>query len=205
MKKEFVTVTQGKLKGLRIPLSSGWNITPQKVKEALFQILSNHVSNMKETAFVDLYSGSGQIAFEAYSRGIETVTALEIDPRRINRIRKIAANRTIDILLKKVKAERLLSNIDHYIPLGERDIKNLVFFADPPYSFGSKNLAYYEKLMSLAEKTAENYKNLKIILMMQVPFGKKEYHLLSKFSKDYADQLYPYGKNAIMLKIINWF
>ena len=81
-------VIAGKLKGINIPFVNekydDANITTQKVKEALFSILSMELTGR---SFLDLYACSGQIGIEALSRGASPVVFNEIDSKRYNFIK----------------------------------------------------------------------------------------------------------------------
>ncbi|MCU0822036.1 MAG: 23S rRNA (adenine(2030)-N(6))-methyltransferase RlmJ, partial [Spirochaetes bacterium] len=76
-------VIAGGMKGINIPFSNekydNANITPQKVKEALFSILSEEIAGR---TFLDLYACSGQIGIEAVSRGAAHVVFNEIEDKR---------------------------------------------------------------------------------------------------------------------------
>lgn len=76
-------VIAGMLKGIDIPFVNekynNANITPQKVKEALFSILSGEIAGK---TFLDLYSCSGQVGIESLSRGAGYAVFNEIDDRR---------------------------------------------------------------------------------------------------------------------------
>lgn len=80
-------IISGRLKGRSIPIPprSGGDIqtTPQKVKKAVFSILGDDLSGL---TFLDLFSCSGQMAAEAFSRGAAT-TAVEVDGRKAAAIR----------------------------------------------------------------------------------------------------------------------
>ncbi len=83
-------VASGLLKGRAIPFINARfdnaDVTPQKIKEALFSILGNDLSGR---SFLDLYACSGQIGIEALSRGAAPVIFNEIDRRRFAFIRTI--------------------------------------------------------------------------------------------------------------------
>lgn len=78
-----MNIISGRLKGRNIPFNNkkfgNAEATPQKIKQALFSILGENLSGK---SFLDFYSGSGQIGFEAVSRGCKPVILNEIDYRR---------------------------------------------------------------------------------------------------------------------------
>lgn len=80
-------VIAGIMKGRKLLPSSGLNIRPttDKVKEALFNILSSDISG---ASFLDLYAGTGSMGIEAMSRGAERVVFVEKDKKNALLIRK---------------------------------------------------------------------------------------------------------------------
>jgi 16S rRNA (guanine(966)-N(2))-methyltransferase RsmD len=59
--------------------------TSSKVREALFNILANHIEG---ALFVDLYAGTGAVGMEAMSRGAKTVYFVEADRKRVSVLEK---------------------------------------------------------------------------------------------------------------------
>jgi 16S rRNA (guanine(966)-N(2))-methyltransferase RsmD len=59
--------------------------TSSKVREALFNILANHIEG---ALFVDLYAGTGAVGMEAMSRGAGMVYFVEADRKRVSVIEK---------------------------------------------------------------------------------------------------------------------
>jgi len=80
-------VIAGIMKGKRLLPSGGLNLRPttDKVKEAIFNILSNEVSG---ASFLDLYAGTGAIGIEAMSRGALRAVFVEKDKKQVLLIRK---------------------------------------------------------------------------------------------------------------------
>ena len=80
-------VIGGALRGRRIDTLPGESIRPtgDRVREALFDILGNQVH---DSAFLDIYAGTGAIGIEALSRGAREVTFIENDPAAAELIRK---------------------------------------------------------------------------------------------------------------------
>lgn len=80
-------VISGIMKGRKLLPSSRLNLRPttDKVKEALFNILSPDISG---ATFLDLYAGTGSIGIEAMSRGAKRVVFVEKDKKNALLIRK---------------------------------------------------------------------------------------------------------------------
>lgn len=80
-------VISGIMKGRKLLPSSGLDLRPttDKVKEAIFNILSPDISG---ACFLDLYAGTGSIGIEAISRGAARVVFVERDKKHALLIRK---------------------------------------------------------------------------------------------------------------------
>lgn len=119
-------IISGKYKGHRIEVPKNLKARPTTdfAKENLFNILSNTI-DFEGMEVLDLYSGTGSIAFEFSSRGCKLVDTVEYNPLHIKFI-----NKTI---------ERFnIENIKIYRGYVEKVLKNLttdydIIFADPPY------------------------------------------------------------------------
>ncbi len=78
-----IRIIAGELRGRVIPFTNrkydDADITPQKVKKALFSMIGERLAG---TSFLDLFAGSGQIGIEAMSRGARPTVMNESDPRR---------------------------------------------------------------------------------------------------------------------------
>lgn len=74
-------VVGGKLKGRRItpPAKLRARPTTDMAKEALFNVLNNLIS-YEGMSVLDLFSGSGGISLEFWSRGAAEVVAVDVDP-----------------------------------------------------------------------------------------------------------------------------
>jgi 16S rRNA (guanine(966)-N(2))-methyltransferase RsmD len=122
-------IITGKLKGRTIPFDvvkyGNARVTPGRVKEAAFTVLGARLDRLN---FLDLFSCSGQIGLEAYSRGAR-VLLNEPDHRR---------RRFISRLLKDWGVERQIRLLDRpaetLLPLLESEKRHFdVIYLDPPY------------------------------------------------------------------------
>jgi len=105
--------------------------TSDRVREALFSILGNRLTNSR---FLDLYAGTGAVGIEAVSRGAAHVTSVE-------------SNRNA---LKLLRQNLELCHIGEEIAVVGRTIQQFldypdqwngpydIVFADPPYAEASK-------------------------------------------------------------------
>ncbi len=123
-----IRIQQGKFKGRRIPapprIKGALHVTPGLVKEAAFQLIENRVP---EGAFIDLCAGSGQMGFEALSRGYDPVHFCEVEEERFR------------VLVEEVRKH------GYEVELHRRDFRRsaglilaqpvIVAYLDLPYSF----------------------------------------------------------------------
>lgn len=209
------TILQGKFRNQKIPLPAQLHghahITPQKVKEAAFQLIQNREKNNEKIVFWDLFAGSGQMACEAVSRSFLHVVFCERDSKRIAAIHQWLQSHAVN--QEQAKALR----IDAYkaigrafllpLPLAEEKQpteKILVIYADPPYTIGGQaNHAFW--------KLAQDYKNWqqqslyhRSFLMVQAPSSLQKKSLREQpntkqedFSSIY-DNIYTYNNNMLL-------
>ncbi|MBI4652306.1 16S rRNA (guanine(966)-N(2))-methyltransferase RsmD [Candidatus Desantisbacteria bacterium] len=112
--------------------------TSDKVREALFNILTPYIENAE---VLDLFAGSGAVGIEALSRGAKACTFIEQD---INNYRLIRDNLS---LLDFTNGEVYLKSADIALKiLYKKQNKFDIIFLDPPYfqdvppKIGSMNL-----------------------------------------------------------------
>lgn len=100
--------------------------TPGRVKEALFSILAPRIDGAR---FLDLFSGTGAIAFEAASRGASRVVCVESHRDTAEEIREAAETLGVrdKVEIVAAPADRALYRLE-----GPFDI----VYVDPPYAQG---------------------------------------------------------------------
>lgn len=123
-------VIAGKAKGTKLTSVAGLGTRPtgDRVKEALFNILGPSIIN---SAFLDLYAGSGAMGLEALSRGSIDVVWVDANPACTAQVRRNLEKTgltggeiyTNDVLRALERLER-------------RGVKFDVIFLDPPYNQG---------------------------------------------------------------------
>lgn len=143
-----IRIISGRYRGKRIPFNfrkfNEAEITTQKVKEALFNI----IGPLEDKIFVDLFGGSGQIGFEALSRGSSQVIISETDFKLFKLISSFSSsldeNQSLLILnMSAAHAMRVIS---------ERGIIPDYIFADPPYDKSGTGEELYGGLIFDIEK-----------------------------------------------------
>ena len=104
--------------------------TTDRAKEALFSIIESGYY-FDEKTVLDLYSGTGNIAYEFASRGVEKVTAIDNNFHCINYIKE--TSKALDLNIKTVKSDciKYLENCKQQF--------NFIF-ADPPYNYENYQL-----------------------------------------------------------------
>jgi 16S rRNA (guanine(966)-N(2))-methyltransferase RsmD len=125
-------VISGTLRGKRLATLKGELVrpTPDRVKEALFNILQNRLGAFSGLAILDLFSGSGALAIEALSRGASRACLVE----KTTLATKVIHKNLISCHLLD-KAEIIKKEVHQFIKGCSPDSFDLVFL-DPPYGLG---------------------------------------------------------------------
>ena len=115
--------------------------TTDRAKEALFNILENRYFFDGKNV-LDLFSGTGNIAFEFASRGCEKILAVDNNFNSINYIEN--TSNELEFNIKTIKSDCL-----QYLKNCKQQF-NLIF-ADPPYDYqeyqGLKSLVFKRNLI----------------------------------------------------------
>ncbi|MFI3328295.1 MAG: RsmD family RNA methyltransferase [Rikenellaceae bacterium] len=119
-------IVSGDLKGRLItpPKNLRARPTTDFAKENLFNILQN-IIDFEECDVLDLFSGTGSISYEFASRGVKSITSVEINSVHHNFIRRTAAELKIENFYA-VKA-----NVFLYLKSCTKKFD--VIFSDAPY------------------------------------------------------------------------
>lgn len=119
-------IVSGSLKGRRLqpPVNLPVRPTTDYAKEGLFNVLNNLV-DFETIKVLDLFSGTGNIAFEFLSRGAPEVVAVDANTRCVEFIRKCAASLGVSGL------KPIRSNCFVFIKHAYTGFD--MIFADPPY------------------------------------------------------------------------
>ena len=142
--KGTVRVIAGRLKGRAIPFINrrfdNADITPQKVKGALFSMLGESLGGL---VFLDLYAGSGQIGIEALSRGCALAVLNEFNRQRYSFFREFLEQVCSgdEFLALNMKASSALKILQ------AKDIRPDIIFLDPPYDRNRAGGSIYRFLL----------------------------------------------------------
>lgn len=120
-------IISGSARGTKLYTLEGEQTRPtlDRVKESLFNIIQNGISN---SIFLDLFAGSGAIGLEAASRGAKKVILCDKSKDALKII-----NKNIEKTHLKEKVE--LHNLDYEILLKKITNEKIdIIYIDPPYN-----------------------------------------------------------------------
>ena len=119
-------IIAGKFKSrvLVAPKSDNTRPTTDRARESLFNVLNNMIE-FEGVRVLDLFAGSGAIAFEALSRGAKSATLVERDKKAIAAAKQNAEALSVPIAIEPLDVYRFLQS-----PFSQP--YDLVF-ADAPY------------------------------------------------------------------------
>ncbi len=174
-------VITGSARGAKLKTLEGLNTRPtsDRVKEAIFNIIQFQVEGRR---VLDLFSGSGQLAIEALSRGADYAVMVDESREAVNIIKDN---------VKKVKFDQTSSvfQMDYMRYLSTCREKFDIIFLDPPYA---------EKMLENALRKISEIDILSEggIIVCERP---KEKVMPATVGDLIASRDYVYGKTAINL------
>lgn len=133
-------INAGKWKGRPIRSAEGLSTrpTPDMVKQAVFNIIRDRTEG---ALFCDLFAGTGNVAFEALSRGAKHITLVENNREAIGVI-----NKNIEYLGCAADTTLIRNDVFSALKLMQGRQFDVIFF-DPPYNMGFER----KTLMGIAE------------------------------------------------------
>ena len=122
-------IITGKLKGRRFEIPKGIEVRPttDRTKESIFNKIDAY-KYIDGAVVLDLFGGSGNLGFEAISRGAKSVTYVDIESGNIRLIEKTAAEFEIEHQVRTNVAD-----VQRY--LNGTPIPYDFIFCDPPYNY----------------------------------------------------------------------
>lgn len=115
---------------LQFPATDGLRPTPDRIRETLFNWLSTELDNAR---CLDLFCGSGALGLEALSRGAQSCTFIDAEPKTLAAITS-HINQLPDAKGKTVAAA-LPEALSKALPSSKENSEQFdVVFLDPPYA-----------------------------------------------------------------------
>jgi 16S rRNA (guanine966-N2)-methyltransferase len=150
-------VISGRFKGFSFDTpKTGTRPTTDRVKEALFSHLDNG-GYLEGSRVLDLFAGTGALAFEALSRGAESALMVDSAPAAVALLKKAASriaqvdaeDSSLQISVRRGKAQTIAER------LTSADDFSLVFL-DPPYEYSEKDFDALLKTLSESGALSED-------------------------------------------------
>lgn len=132
---------------LKVP-PSGTRPTSDRVRESIFNSLQHRLGNWHELRVLDLYAGSGALAFEALSRGAAHATVVEKAQVAVTAIKTNATNLALPVTVVRRDVGAFLN--DYAGPAFD------VVFVDPPYEQPSEAMSTLLEQLLEHRVVAEN-------------------------------------------------
>ena len=141
-KKGEIRIIGGRWKGKKIyfDLNDDLRPTPDRAKETLFNWLGQ---DLNKKYCLDLFSGTGALGFEAFSRGAEKVTFVEKNKEYLQKIKKVYLE-----MSEKADCDFFCAECLEWIQNNNSGTKYDLIFIDPPFN---KNLIH-DLLAAILEK-----------------------------------------------------
>ena len=120
-------IITGSLKGRKIPGLPGKRVRPtsDRTKEGMFGVIDAR-KDLDGLVILDLFAGTGNLGFEAISRGVSRVISVEQDDVASALIHETAENLGVDDLLDVIPIR-----VEDYLKATPQPFD--IIFADPPY------------------------------------------------------------------------
>ncbi len=120
-------IITGFLKGRKIPSLEGEQVRPtsDRTKEGMFGVITAR-KDFDGARILDLFAGSGNLGFEAISRGAKTVTAVEENQQAVKLI-----NQTAEKFGVAEQMHVSPFSVEHFLQSSPQPFD--LIFADPPY------------------------------------------------------------------------
>jgi 16S rRNA (guanine966-N2)-methyltransferase len=119
-------IISGTRKGLSIQVPAGLPVRPttERAKESIFNILETHY-DLGDLLVLDLFSGTGSMAFEFASRGAAQVVCVDADIRCVKHLKATQQKYTFE------NVEVVKNDVFRF--LKQPSVSYDLIFADPPY------------------------------------------------------------------------
>ncbi len=162
----MIRIISGKFKGKKLypPANLPAKPTMDKAKEGLFNML-HHQIEWQETTWLDLFAGTGNISYEALSRGAKHATIVEQHKKCVQFIKQ-----QIDLLkIDTYQVTLIQQNVWDFISKQCQNPYSVVFL-DPPYHLPEQdklltqlfenNFVLPDGLVILEHESTKSFENL---------------------------------------------
>ena len=171
-------IVAGKYRSKKLFTPKDMNVRPtsERAREALFNILNSRFgSDYSAFDLLDIFAGTGAFGFEGLSRGVNSVTFVDINTELVKKNATLFANDKEKIKIIKANATNLPHSVKQY---------NFVF-SDAPYDKGLSEKA-------LAELVAKNWLKDGAICLVEVRHS-EDFALPQDFSQ-FDERIYGQAK-----------
>ncbi len=123
----MIRIIGGEFRGRNIPcdVNSTLRPTPDRVREALFNILYGHLEGR---SFYDVFAGTGVVGLEAISRGAKDVSFVELEGKHSSAIQKMATQLGIG-----PKTQLIRTDVYRWLEYWAVPKEPVVLFFSPPF------------------------------------------------------------------------
>lgn len=192
-------IISGKARGTKINTIDEVTTRPtlDRVRESLFNIIQNYVSN---TYVLDIFAGSGALGIEALSRGAKQAVFCDINKDAVKIINE-------NLMKTRLKENAIVYNMNYkkmIEKLSKNDFKFDIVFVDPPYK---ENLAV-NSVKLIIQNNLLNENGIIIIETDEKERDLKELQELNKIDNENLQKIKiiderKYGRaNLIFLRVI---
>ena len=178
-------ITGGALKGLRLSLESNNQTRPTKalVKKSFFDSMQREVVG---AAFIECFAGSGQMGFEAYSRGASKILFFENEKLAFE---SLSCNlSTFNSRLEACRRGDLVANFGDFFE-SRRVIEefvakssSVIFYLDPPFNKPDSTCDVYARLRAFLADLSPALLSKAAIIALESMSKYEVYESIGRFS-----------------------
>ena len=125
--KTNLRITSGEMRGRKLhgAFPEEVRCSSEKLRQAVFNIMGN---NLRGITFLDLFSGSGIMGFEALSRSSERVEAVEKNPVLV----RLMEQNALKMGLEKERLTITCARVQAFLENAKGKVYDIIYL-DPPY------------------------------------------------------------------------
>jgi len=182
----MIRIIAGVKKGKKLKVLSGvTRPLTDMIKTSIFDLIADYIP---DSSILDLFSGSGNFAIEAMSRGAKCSTLIELNPEAISLIKENLINTKFT-----VQTEVICENTFTFLKTKNTRKYYDIIFLDPPFPF---TIEEKQELLNLSGKFMSP-KNPNAIIIFRYP---KQEIYRSKSNKEIYSKVYGISKVSFYRK-----